>query len=106
MQRQTTKGNINPDEEETVVKPTGTKDLSKEQFLSFVSILWTGVKIVLILFVVFPFIDKIRHKDYFSRAINFINEYDIGCKPCICPIMFNRTLIRTINSEEDSKGSL
>ena len=43
MQRRTTKGNINPDEEETVVKPTGTKDISKEQLLSFVSILWTGV---------------------------------------------------------------
>ena len=106
MQRRTTKGNINPDEEETVVKPTGSKDNSKEQLLTLVSILQMGVKIVIILFVVFPFIDKIRHKDYFSRAINFINEYDIGCKPCICPNVFNTTMNRTINSEEERKGSL
>ena len=104
MQRRGSRGNINPDEDEPIkaVKEK-EKDYTKDQVMSFVNILWLGLKIILILFVVFPFIDKIRHKDYFSKAINFINDYDIGCKPCICANGLNRTMT---NEEEKDKGSL
>jgi len=104
MQRRGSRGNINPDEDEPI-KPVREKekDFTKEQVMSFVNILWFGLKIMLILFVVFPFIDKIRHKDYFSKAINLINDYDIGCKPCICANGLNRTMK---NEEEKDKGSL
>jgi len=102
MQRRGSRGNINPDEDEPI-KPVKEKDFTNEQVMSFVNILWFGLKIMLILFVVFPFIDKIRHKDYFSKAINLINDYDIGCKPCICANGLNRTMK---NEEEKDKGSL
>jgi hypothetical protein len=70
----------------------GPREANKDNILSFVSVIWTSIKVVLILFIIFPFIDKIRHKDYFSKAVNLINEFDIGCKPCICPsIIFNKT---------------
>lgn len=99
MQRRS--GRTNIDEEEGCVSvKTTTKEISKDQLLSLMNILWTVVKVVLILFVIFPFIDKIRHKDLFSKAVNFINEYDIGCKPCIC-VGLNRTRIE----EEKDKGS-
>ena len=50
---------------------------------------WLGLKILVVVIIVFPFIDKLRHKDLFGKAINLVNEYDIGCKPCIC--QFNGT---------------
>jgi hypothetical protein len=95
MKKQT-RGNIAnncPDEEED--PKVFDKEISKDQIMSLVNVLWTVIKIALILFVIFPFIDKIRHKDYFSRAVNFINEYDIGCKPCICSDILNRTSNRS-----------
>ena len=74
MQRKSSRGCI---EEE----PKVTNDLSKEKVVDFINICWRVVKVVLILVVIFPFIDKIRHKGYINQAVNFFNEYDIGCKP-------------------------
>ena len=91
---------ILPDIDEPSPK-MGPRDPNKDSLMSFVNIIWTSIKVVLILFIIFPFIDKIRHKDYFSRAVNIINEFDIGCKPCVCPeIAFNKT-----QCEEERKGS-
>ena len=88
MQRKSLRGCI---EEE----PKVTNDLSKEKVVDFINICWRVVKVVLILLVIFPFIDKIRHKGYINQAVNFFNEYDIGCKPCnsTCDLLLNKTKI-------------
>jgi len=93
---------ILPDIDEPSPK-MGPRDPNKDNIMSFVNIIWTTIKVILILFIIFPFIDKIRHKDYFSRAVNIINEFDIGCKPCACPeIAFNKT---QCEEERRSSGS-
>jgi len=89
MQRKSSRGCI---EEEP---KAATNDLSKEKVVDFINICWRVVKVVLILVVIFPFIDKIRHKGYINQAVNFFNEYDIGCKPCnsTCDLFLNKMKI-------------
>jgi hypothetical protein len=102
MQRRATKQIVSDyaDIDEPSTK-MGPKESNKDNITSIVSIIWTSIKVILILFIIFPFVDKIRHRDYFSRAVNMINELDIGCKPCICPEnLFNKT-----QSEADGRGS-
>jgi hypothetical protein len=102
MQRRATKQILpdNPDIDEPCHK-MGPREVNRDSIIPFVSTIWTIVKVVLILFIIFPFIDKIRHKDYFSKAVSLINELDIGCRPCICPEnAFNTTVC-----EGDRKGS-
>ncbi len=71
----------------------GPREIHKDSIISNVNIIWTTIKIVLILFIFFPFMDKIRHKNYFSKAIDLIIDLDIGCRPCLCPNnTFNTTL--------------
>ncbi len=102
MQRRSTKQNLPdiPDIDEPSCK-MGPREVNKDSILSFVNIIWTTVKVVLILFIIFPFMDKIRHKDYFSKAVDMINDLDIGCRRCICP---NNTMNIT-PCPADSKGT-
>jgi len=75
MQRKSSRGCI---EEE----PKVNNDLSKEKVFDFINLCWRIFKLALILVIIFPFVDKIRHKGYITQAVNFFNEYDIGCKIC------------------------
>ena len=67
QRRATSRGNINPDDDEPI-KQVKEKDFTKEQVMSFVNTLWLGLKLMLILFFVFAFMDNIRQKDYFLNA--------------------------------------
>ena len=99
MQRRNTK-QILPDQLD-IDEPSpkiGPRESNKVNSNSILNILWMVIKVVLILFVIFPFIDKIRHKDYFSKAINLFHELDIGCKPCICPTY-------NVTQSDDKKGT-
>jgi hypothetical protein len=89
-----------PDSDEPCHK-MGPREVNKEGILPFVSTIWTIIKVILILFIIFPFIDKIRHKDYFSKAVSLINELDIGCRPCICP----ENILNTTVNGGDKKES-
>ncbi len=102
MQRRTTKQNLPdiPDIDEPCHK-MGPRDMNKDSINSFVSMIWTTIKVVIILFIIFPFMDKIRHKNYFSKAMDLIVDLDIGCGPCICP---NNTFNTTLR--EGDKGAL
>ena len=88
MQRKSSRGCI---EEE----PKVNNDLSKEKVFDFINLCWRIFKLALILVIIFPFVDKIRHKGYNTQAVNFFNEYDIGCKPCnsTCDLFLNKTKI-------------
>jgi len=88
MQRKSSRGCI---EEE----PKVNNDLSKEKVFDFINLCWRIFKLALILVIIFPFIDKIRHKGYINQAVNFFNDYDIGCKPCnsTCDLFLNKTKI-------------
>ena len=88
MQRKSSRGCIEED-------PKATNDLSKEKVFDFINLCWRLVKLVVILVIIFPFIDKIRHKGYITQAVNFFNDYDIGCKPCnsTCDLLLNKTKI-------------
>ena len=63
MQRKSSRGCI---EEE----PKVNNDLSKEKVFDFINLCWRIFKLALILVIIFPFIDKIRHKGYITQAIN------------------------------------
>ena len=100
MERRSTKTNLPSlfDENDSSTK-MGPIDKHNYNINSYINIIWTTIKVIIILFVIFPFIDKIRHKDYFTKAVNMINEFDIGCKPCHCPeLVFNCT-----KREEDKR---
>ena len=88
MQRKSSRGYI---EEEL----KATNDLSKEKNFGFINFCWRLFKLALILVIIFTFIDKIRHKGYITQAVNFFNEYDIGCKPCnlTCFLFLKKTKI-------------
>ena len=101
MQRRSAKQTLPDHDYDEPCHKTGPREVNRDVILPFVSNIWTIIKVVLILFIIFPFIDKIRHKDYFSKAVSLINELDIGCRPCLCPENVSNTTV----SEGDKKGS-
>jgi hypothetical protein len=85
------------DEGESFIEPE-----YRRQAANVLNTLWIILKVGIVLLIVFPFLDKLRHKDYITKTLNFINEYDIGCKPCECPICPNITA--SFNSTSQTKN--
>ncbi|MCH7536045.1 MAG: hypothetical protein IH948_09975 [Bacteroidetes bacterium] len=62
--------------------------------------LWVIMKLIVIFIILCPFLDKLRQKDYVTKAVNFVSEMDIGCKPCVC----NQTAVNTTSETSLNSG--
>lgn len=56
-------------------------DMKKEMSV-YVNYLFFVIKVVLLVVLVYPFIDKIRQTELMAKVISYASQIDIGCKPC------------------------
>jgi hypothetical protein len=61
---------------------------------------WLIFKLLIVLYLLCPFLDKVRQKDYIAKFIDYFNEIDLGCKKCIC----NETITLFPNKTRDNKA--
>ena len=72
-------------------------------FQELLNYLWIIAKLSLIIILVYPFIDKLRQKDYFIKVGQFISDLDFGCKICDC-LNINSTTSSTMNPADVFKN--
>jgi hypothetical protein len=61
-------------------------DNDSKQFSQFIAIIWFAIKCLLMLLVLYPFLQKVWYKSWFTKLFDLFQEYDLGCKPCNCTI--------------------
>ena len=66
-------------------------DLANIEIRSIGYYLWFFAKCVVLFVIIYPFIDKVRQKDFFSNSLTYLSHLDIGCKQCNCPKTVNVT---------------
>jgi uncharacterized membrane protein YwzB len=54
----------------------------KKELSSYLKILFTIMKVVLVIILLFPFIDKLRQSEMMAKLFEYLSHIDIGCKPC------------------------
>jgi hypothetical protein len=73
----------------------------KKQINEILKLVWIVVKITVIIILIFPFLDKLRHKNLLTKFTDLVSEYDIGCSPCYC----NNTLGNFTKKPEEIKNT-
>lgn len=54
----------------------------KKELSNYLKILFTMIKVVFVIILLFPFIDKLRQSETMIKIIEYLSHIDIGCKPC------------------------
>ena len=61
------------------------------QVNKIINYIWLILKVAIIFVLLFPFIDKIRQKNYLEKFSGYVNDFDFGCKQCTCPDNFHNS---------------
>jgi hypothetical protein len=79
---------------------------AKKQINEILKLVWIVVKITVIIILIFPFLDKLRHKNLLTKFTDLVSEYDIGCSPCYCSCNNTNGNLTKIPEEPKTTGNL
>jgi len=79
---------------------------AKKEMNELFKLVWIVVKITVIIILIFPFLDKLRHKNLLTKFTDLVSEYDIGCSPCYCNCNNTQGNITQLHQEPKMSGNL
>ena len=89
------------DEEENV-----SEFKAKKQMNELLKLVWIVFKETVIIILIFPFLDKLRHKNLLTKFTDLVSEFDIGCSPCYCNCNNTQGNITQLHQEPKMSGNL